>query len=64
MSIRNPYGSYGSPYASDSAYNPYTSHPPVIWYDGVAIGYVTKNAYLWNAVDPDVLFATYDCVYS
>lgn len=63
MSIRNPYGDYGSPYASDSAYNPYTSHPPIIWYDGSAIGYVTKNKYLWNAVDPDVLFATYGCVY-
>ena len=62
-SVRNEYGAYGSPYRSGSAYNPYTSNPPRIYLDGRAIGYLTKNDLLASAVDPDVLFATYDCVY-
>ena len=62
-SVRNEYSAYGSPYRSGSAYNPYTSNPPGIYLGGRAIGYLTKNDYLTGAVDPDVLFATYDCVY-
>lgn len=62
-SVRNTYGSYGSPYSSDSAYNAYTSTPPSIYYRGRAVGYLTKNKYLSGALDPDVLFAAYDCVY-
>lgn len=62
-SVRNEYSAYGSPYRSGSAYNPYTSNPPRIYLNGRAIGYLTKNDFLAGAVDPDVLFATYDCVY-
>ena len=62
-SVRNEYGSYGSPYGSGSAYNPYTSNPPRIFLNGMYIGYLTKNDFLTGAIDPDVLFAVYDCVY-
>jgi hypothetical protein len=62
-SVRNTYGSYGSPYATYSAYNPYTSTPPAIYYSGRIVGYLTKNRFLNGALDPDTLFATYDCVY-
>jgi hypothetical protein len=51
----------GSPYSSSSAYNPYASNPPAIIYGRRNVGYLTKNKYLTDAVDPDILFATYGC---
>jgi hypothetical protein len=45
------------------AYSEYTASPPAIVLDGYVIGYVTKNGYLPGALDPDVLFAAYDCVH-
>lgn len=63
-SIFNPYGTYGSVYNSYSATNPYTTTPPVIVlstiYGDVAIAYLTKNQYLTNAIDPDLLVAYYN----
>ena len=63
-SIFNEYGTYGSPYNSLSAYNPYAYTPPWIIYTGggvpTAIAYLTKNSYLVNAIDPDLLKAYYD----
>ncbi|GMV85078.1 MAG: hypothetical protein AMXMBFR80_09350 [Dehalococcoidia bacterium] len=62
-SVRNKYGTYGSAYSSSSAYNKYTSSPPAIILGGVQVGYLTKNSVLSGAIDPDILFATYDCVW-
>lgn len=60
-SVRNRYGSYGNHYATYSAYNEYTSSPPAIVYLGTVVGYLTKNSYMGGAVDPDLLFAAYQC---
>jgi len=62
-SVRNEFGSYGSPFASQSAYNEFTSTPPRIIYQGGVVGYLTKNEFLRGALDPDLLFALYDCIY-
>lgn len=59
--MRNKYGSYGSAYSDQSAYNKYTSNPPRIVFQNRVVGYLTKNATMSNGVDPDVLFATYGC---
>jgi hypothetical protein len=60
-SVRNPYGTYGSQYSLYSAYSRYTSTPPKIVSNGVAIGYLTKNPYLAGAVDPDVYLSSNNC---
>ena len=52
-SIWNQYSQYGSKYAIFSAYNQYTATPPVIYLRGVQYGYLTKNNYMFNRVDPD-----------
>jgi hypothetical protein len=62
-SVRNEFSNYGSRFSSYGAYNEFTSTPPRIWYQGAALGYLTKNQFLYNALDPDILFATYGCVY-
>ncbi len=62
-SVRNTFSTYGSSFGSQSAYSSYTTSPPRIYLNGRAIGYLTKNQVLAGAVDPDVLFAAYDCVY-
>jgi hypothetical protein len=62
-SVRNEFGTYGSPFASQSAYNEFTSTPPRIIYQGGVVGYLTKNEFLRGALDPDLLFALYDCIY-
>lgn len=62
-SVRNKYGTYGSAYSGSSAYDKYTSTPPAIILGGVQVGYLTKNRVLPGAIDPDILFATYDCVW-
>lgn len=62
-SVRNRYSQYGSEYTNQGAYNKDTSTPPAIMYYGRKVGYLTKNKYLSGAVDPDMLFVVYDCVY-
>ena len=62
-SVRNRFSTYGSSFGFQSAYSSYATSPPVIYVNARAIGYLTKNDSLAGAVDPDVLFATYDCVY-
>lgn len=52
-SVWNPYSQYGSQYALYSAYNEYTMSPPVIYLRGMQYGYLTKNTYKYNRVDPD-----------
>lgn len=52
-SIWNQYSQYGSQYALYSAYNPYTISPPEIYLRGRKCGYLTKNTYKFNHVDPD-----------
>jgi hypothetical protein len=63
VSVRNDFGPYGNPYSLKSVYNEFTSTPPRIIYQGAVVGYLTKNSYLRGALDPDLLFALYDCVY-
>lgn len=62
-SVRNRFSTYGSSFGFQSAYASYATSPPRIYLGGRTIGYLTKNDFLAGAVDPDVLFATYDCVY-
>ena len=62
-SVRNALSQYGSRFSSQSAYNQFTSSPPAIMYLGAEIGFLTKNEFLTGAVDPEVLFAGYDCEY-
>lgn len=52
-SIWNKYGMYGSPYSVWNPYNAYTTTPPVIYLRGRKYGYLSKNKYLLNCVDPD-----------
>src|SRR5262249_10935801 len=59
--VRNPVGRYGSTVMPLSAYNPITFTPPAIVYGGRIVGYLTKNTAFASRVDPDVLFAYYDC---
>jgi hypothetical protein len=61
-SVRNEFSRYGSEFSSQSAYNEFTSTPPRIIYQGSVVGYLTKNEFKAGAVDPDILFALYDCV--
>jgi hypothetical protein len=60
-SITNKYSDYGSKYADYSAYNKYTSTPPRIINQQAFAGYLTKNKYLENAIDPDALFSSLNC---
>lgn len=58
-SIHNKYGNYGSEYATTSAYDPYTTTPPHLRCEsGMLLNPVTKNKYLADAIDPDVLCDT------
>lgn len=58
-SIHNEFGMYGSEFASLSAYNQFTSTPPRLRCEsGAVLNPVTKNKFLANAIDPDVLCAT------
>lgn len=63
VSVRNRTGSYGSDYHWYSPYNPTTLNPPVIVIDWLGIGLLTKNVALPGALDPDLLFAVYDCAH-
>jgi hypothetical protein len=63
VSIRNTFGPYGNPYSSTSIRNQFTSTPPGIFYEGSIVAYLTKNKSVRGALDPDLLFALYDCVY-
>ena len=54
-SILNRYNIYGSKYSAYSPYNEYTTTPPKIFYRNQEICYLTKNKYLPNSIDPEVL---------
>jgi hypothetical protein len=60
-SIRNDFAPYGNPFSALSADNSFTSSPPQIIYQRKVVGYLTKNQFLPSALDPDLLFAAYDC---
>lgn len=56
-SIFNPYSIYGSQYSSLSPNNPYTSTPPIIFFRGRRLGFLTKNRFLGtNNIDSGNLF--------
>lgn len=58
-SIHNEYGQYGGEYSSKSAYNEYTSTPPHLRCEsGALLNPVTKNKFLADVIDPDVLCPT------
>ena len=56
-SIYNEYGTYGSPYNTLSAYNEFTRTPPRLGCSdtGELLNPVTKNTFLADAIDPDLL---------
>jgi len=56
-SIFNKYGTYGSQYSVYSPFNKYTATPPKIIYQNTQVGFLTKNKYLMNSIDPDKLFS-------
>jgi hypothetical protein len=62
ISIKNDFGPYGNPFSTKSVYNAFTTTPPRIIYQGTVVGYLTKNEFLRGALDPDLLFALYDCI--
>ena len=51
-SIWNTYGNYGSSYGSYSAFSSYTTTPPIIYKNSVAVGYLTTNSYKTPRIDP------------
>ena len=51
-STNNSYGTYGSPYSSLSARNPYASRPPRIIKNGTFLGYYTTNSTKTPGVSP------------
>lgn len=59
-SIWNEYGTYGSDYSNNSAWNSYAQNPQIMIYKGKFLGYITNNHYLYNYVPPVSLndFAT------
>lgn len=56
-SIWNEYGIYGSKYANTSAFNKLATEPPIVYEDGVAVGYISKNTTFAYTVDPNNLYA-------
>ncbi|MEE9443233.1 MAG: hypothetical protein V3V99_11275 [candidate division Zixibacteria bacterium] len=54
-SIFNEYCNYGSPYSPYSPFNEYSSTPPKVYVRGRMIGYLTKNTYFDECIDPDDL---------
>jgi hypothetical protein len=54
-SIKNEYGSFGNPFGSYSAYNDFTSTPPILVNDNFEfIGYLTTNSALYPSIHPDI----------
>jgi len=52
-SILNPFGNYGSSTFSDlSAFYPSAQQPPYLLINGTAVGRVTTNSSIQNAIDP------------
>jgi hypothetical protein len=51
-SVRNRVGLCGSVTSPNSAYNNVTPTPPSIVYDGIVIGYLTKNNVNPRGIDP------------
>lgn len=54
-SIWNDYGPYGSEYSNKSARSEYTSTPPKIIVGGKVVGYLSRNKYKSEAIDPLIL---------
>jgi len=54
-SIWNEFCPYGSDFSNKSAFNDFATEPPIIVYNGEAIGYLTKNEFKPNALDPKYL---------
>jgi len=55
ISIFNAYSPYGSKFSLLSAYNEFAQTPPELYLEGNRVGYVTKNKFIQNGVDPDDL---------
>ena len=55
LSIWNEFGTYGSPFSSLSPWNAFTSTPPILIENGMAIGYLTVNAFLAPRLHPNDL---------
>lgn len=54
-SINNEYGTFGGEYGSYSAYNEYTSTPPIIVNSDLEfVGYLTANEFLEPSIHPDI----------
>ena len=56
-SIFNEFGTYGSKFSIYSPYNEFTQMAPKIFYKNQEIGYLTKNRFKQNSIDPDMLFS-------
>jgi hypothetical protein len=56
-SIFNTYGEYGGPYGRYSPFNSYSTEPPRVMINDRVIGYLTKNQYIANRIDPEELTA-------
>lgn len=55
-SIFNPYCPYGSIYSVLSPFNQYSNTPPLLYLRGLHVGYLSKNLYIPNRIDPNFLF--------
>lgn len=60
-SIWNPYGTFGSKYSTKSPFNQYSTNPPKIYLFGNFVGYLTKNPYKPNSLDPEKLVEWMKC---
>jgi len=57
-SIFNEYGTYGSKYSSQSAFNDYTFTPPyIVTSDGTIYGRLTTNNFISGAISPYSIYA-------
>lgn len=54
-SIWNEFCPYGSDFSNKSAFSDFATKPPIIVHNGEAIGYLTKNDFKQNALDPKYL---------
>ncbi len=52
LSIWNRFGPYGSTFGVLSPWNEFTNSPPMIFQNGVFIGYVTANDFLQPSIHP------------
>jgi hypothetical protein len=54
-SIFNEYGNYGGKYCDLSPFSEYASRPPKIYIKNKLFGYLSKNKYLLEAYDTDLV---------